>query len=392
MLLLANLLFDSDKQTLTDARTGEQHSLSFSENAVLKHLILAEGVATKTDLQSAGWPNRNATDASLNQCISTLRRKLASDESIELKTIPRHGYALNAPQATKQNKHTRATLTMKAMVILIFLSIIIAVIGYRLWQPSSVNLPFKLCQQHPLTAVIEATSEDHCDSLPLPIINPSQPQWLGQHNHYYSLAMCPEGDCAQTGLLNTVSHNALISSVQLQQLTQKIQLTTTPSRNQLTLPKAAVQTTELTEQHYNNYIYYPTESGDIVRVDFRMALLYNEDKAGIMTVDACISLLNCDGASIQFQARYQFNEQQIEQEGHNISVFFMTVDHQHLTPDQHLGKQGELFTFYSSLRRSLLFDNDIRYYRLQDDEHYGVWQLPLLGNPVAWLHRQQLAL
>ncbi|WP_394497296.1 winged helix-turn-helix domain-containing protein [Shewanella sp. ENK2] len=386
MILLANLNFDSDNQTLTDTRTGEQQTLSFSENAVLKQLVLSKSVATKAELQSAGWPNRNATDASLNQCISTLRRKLAIDELLELKTIPRHGYLLVLPKEKSSFESPFPIQKFKKSLFL-FASLMAVIIVIIIKHYSSVNIPFNFCTNDSQFQL----SHTDCHSISLPETQQHKP-WVSHFEDYFSFAICQSDDCDMTGWLNLIQSNNVITEKQITDQTQIINQQPKIPRNQLKLPEEASESKYSTEQHYNHYIYYPTPSGGTIRVDFRMTLLYTHANTGIMTVNACISLLNCDGASIQYQARHEFVEHKLVENGFNISAFETETIHQELTPDQHLGNHNELLNFYRSMRRNILLNEAIWFYRLEEKQNSAIWQLPLLGRPVAWLHRQKLAL
>ncbi len=387
MLLFANFQFDAESQTLTDMRTGDQQTLSFSESAVLKQLLQVSSVVSKAELQAAGWPNRNATDASLNQCISTLRRKLTSDNTVELKTIPRHGYLLVCPQSPR-----KFTVQFKLIAIVAVTALLLSITTLFWIQSSSnaIELPFSICDNNHITQV----TDKNCETIALPSNIAHKSAWVGRYQDYYSTAVCVESNCQKEGWLNLIQTKKVITSEQLIKIPQQLEQQKKTPRNQLTLPSEPqhATTNEHTELHYNHHIYYPTDTGGIIRVDYRMTLLYTDSTTGIMTVDACISLLDCNGASIQYQAQHKFSEFKTELNGQQISAFKADNVQQELTPDQHLGNQDELFTFYQKLRSDLLLDKDVWFYRLDDANKYGIWQLPLLGHPVAWLHRQQLLL
>lgn len=51
---------------------------------------------TRAELLCAAWPGVHVTDDSLTQCISEIRRALGADAGVALRTIPKHGYVLEA--------------------------------------------------------------------------------------------------------------------------------------------------------------------------------------------------------------------------------------------------------------------------------------------------------
>ena len=57
----------------------------------------AERVVSRDELAAAVWRGRVATDESIAQCISDVRRALADTDQRLLQTVPRRGYVLKAP-------------------------------------------------------------------------------------------------------------------------------------------------------------------------------------------------------------------------------------------------------------------------------------------------------
>lgn len=89
------LIIDLDARELVDINHSTRCALSLAELEVLKSLVNHVGeVVSKESLNADGWPGRVVAPSSLTQCISSLRKKLASQTDIELKNIPRYGYSL----------------------------------------------------------------------------------------------------------------------------------------------------------------------------------------------------------------------------------------------------------------------------------------------------------
>jgi DNA-binding winged helix-turn-helix (wHTH) protein len=89
------LIIDLDARDLVDLKSSTRCALSLAELEVLKSLVNNVGkVVSKETLNAAGWPGRVVAPSSLTQCMSSLRKKLATQADIELKNIPCYGYSL----------------------------------------------------------------------------------------------------------------------------------------------------------------------------------------------------------------------------------------------------------------------------------------------------------
>jgi DNA-binding winged helix-turn-helix (wHTH) protein len=76
--------------------------LNLTETLVLNRLVVAENsVVSRNELINCGWPDRVATNNSLNVLIKKLREKLSLvNEHFTIRTIPTKGYTLSVPQGT----------------------------------------------------------------------------------------------------------------------------------------------------------------------------------------------------------------------------------------------------------------------------------------------------
>ena len=84
----------------------------------------AERVVARDEIAAAVWPGRVATDESIAQCISDIRRALSDADQCLLRTVPRRGYVLNAPvhqeQVTAQAaESSAATVTDRPSIVVL---------------------------------------------------------------------------------------------------------------------------------------------------------------------------------------------------------------------------------------------------------------------------------
>ncbi len=68
---------------------------------VLRYLLEHTGrVVTKEEMLNAIWPDVTASDESLTQCVSEVRRAIADENQRIIKTVPRRGYLMDVPIST----------------------------------------------------------------------------------------------------------------------------------------------------------------------------------------------------------------------------------------------------------------------------------------------------
>ncbi len=92
---------DFAAETLRDA-AGAEIPLRAQSFAVLRHLVENAGRAvSKDELNRAVWGGLAVTDDSLVQCIRDVRRALGDESQKLVRTVPRLGYRLDPPDATR---------------------------------------------------------------------------------------------------------------------------------------------------------------------------------------------------------------------------------------------------------------------------------------------------
>jgi len=96
VFLFGDFELNQGRGTLT--RNGKEVPLRRQCFDVLIHLVRHQGVlVTKQELMDAVWPDVVVTDASVAQCICTIRRALGDDSKMVIRSMPRSGYLFDAP-------------------------------------------------------------------------------------------------------------------------------------------------------------------------------------------------------------------------------------------------------------------------------------------------------
>jgi adenylate cyclase len=99
---LGDLVLDTQAaQLLRQGRAVDLRPKSFEVLRVLAEN--AQRVVSRDELAATVWHGRVATDESITQCISDIRRVLADTDQRLLQTVPRRGYVLKVPVQTAQS-------------------------------------------------------------------------------------------------------------------------------------------------------------------------------------------------------------------------------------------------------------------------------------------------
>jgi TolB-like protein len=102
-LEIAGLTLDLRQEELRDA-AGTRIELRNRSFGVLRHLATNAGrVVTKDELLAVNWPGITVTEDSLTQCISEIRRLLGDSGRDVIRTVPRRGYMILAPERLSGN-------------------------------------------------------------------------------------------------------------------------------------------------------------------------------------------------------------------------------------------------------------------------------------------------
>jgi len=96
---LNGIRVDLPAERLRD-RQGAEVPLRAQSFAVLRHLVANAGrIVSKDELNRAVWRGTAVTDDSLVQCVRDIRRALGDARQEIVRTVPRRGYRLDAPEA-----------------------------------------------------------------------------------------------------------------------------------------------------------------------------------------------------------------------------------------------------------------------------------------------------
>lgn len=103
-LIFGDFVIDTQAaQLLRQGRAVELRPKSFEMLCLLAQN--AERVLTRDELAAALWHGRVATDESIAQCISDIRRALGDADQRLLQTVPRRGYTLKVPVRVQLHAH-----------------------------------------------------------------------------------------------------------------------------------------------------------------------------------------------------------------------------------------------------------------------------------------------
>lgn len=132
---LGDVTFDPTTRTITQ-KDGRQVQLRNKSKDVLVCLLGTPGrTVTKADILNSVWSDVNASDESLVQCISDIRRLIGKDARQIVETVPREGYRINA-QAKPANP--KRPMPIVSIIVATF----ILVTAWFFW-PGSAALPVK---------------------------------------------------------------------------------------------------------------------------------------------------------------------------------------------------------------------------------------------------------
>ena len=131
-------LFTFYQGQLTDA-DGQVVPLRAKSGQVLGFLLSNSGETVAKDvLAEAVWPGIVATDESIAQCISEIRRAIADKEHNIIETFPKRGYRLNVSYPEESLRHRPITLAA-ACTAAVFIFAVAALLHFKSQQPSSLE-------------------------------------------------------------------------------------------------------------------------------------------------------------------------------------------------------------------------------------------------------------
>lgn len=427
------LSIDLESRELLDARNQERSPLSVSELEIIKLLAQRIGeVVSKEALNEAGWPGRLVAPSSLTQCISTLRRKLESQNDIELKNIPRYGYSLCViesgklsesirepqPQGNASAEGTHYSRHWRWLgVVLLF--VFLAGLHFSGKLKQTVNY-FALFAEPGVASILDAETELGGQKVQLsqlrledqPEVHRSAAHFIGNwsntdkifgnevlkrifandNNRYESIALCNqyEGECKDTQPLNLVRERNTYSPLDLQWLSDTKLRMEQVTYNKILLDKFDNPPQGLVEDIYRADVYYYGASKNVVRADVRLSLVYQSPARGTLVMAACITDDLLRHVSMRYQFSGEFKMQQKTVDGQLVKSFLLDTGNVSFTSPDEISKESA--TIYREIRKSVLSNETQILRQVYQDANSGVWMLPLWGDTMVWAHRVEVTL
>ncbi|WP_281212722.1 winged helix-turn-helix domain-containing protein [Shewanella insulae] len=419
------LEFDDEAHQLHDRTCGATIGLSFSESAVLAHLLSQpDAICDKEVLIAVGWPERVVAATSLTQCISTLRKKLEPFPEIQLKTIARRGYQLHVSPKSHvtmlavsdagsiKDALIDVSLMVKVSGILILLGIVAT-----LWYKSDYHQVMK----HAATWVSDHEIEVNLGGTtrPLSLIHPKgvnslHPSMWQKHiapesnsiagfdnfdgfaftdGSHYSMAVCDldeRGECRRDKIVNLTAIDlkpAGLNMVEFVELSKRMEERI--RYNRILIPPSETGG-DLVEHHYNGDVYFPVADELLVRADIGISLVYEKPLGGKFYSRACITDQDCLTTPIKYQIRGEFEQYRQKLGQLDVDVFHVKVRQKDfIMPDV---VSASAMHFYREIRKHNIRDEELFYMRVHADNGTAVWVVPLLGNLVTWTKYEKVAL
>ncbi|MCL2915155.1 helix-turn-helix domain-containing protein [Shewanella corallii] len=414
MQLNKDCRLEAGKQQLIFSRCNEPVSLSFAETAILECLLRHQGeVVSKEALQQAGWPGRVVASSSLMQCISQLRKKLESEQDIELKTIPRHGYALHLSSdfnPLQPNAPDQSTSKTKLWWLLLpaLLTVALLIFWQRpvitpVWLSSTADIKVNNTSAHVQvyrTPDMKTPSDSQLQSLANQQITP-EPNWQSPFDNYQgfallsadnqSFALCPNyqgSQCPGDKLINISSDSLKGGHVELSDfLATKIRMEQ-KTYNKLLLPELTASSGELKEEVYHADLYFKIQDHLLVRSDFRISLVHLEQDSGLFYFAACVTDEACSSSPIRFEIRGDFKQSHQQWQGQKIDIFTVDINKTELSSPNALSAAAQ--SLYLTLRKQHLTQEQMTFYRLYQDDDTSVWLVPLQQYNMVWMQKLEL--
>ncbi|WP_076412380.1 transcriptional regulator [Shewanella sp. UCD-KL12] len=447
------LIIDLDARDLVDLKSSSRSALSLAELEVLKCLVEHVGeVVSKEVLNDAGWPQRVVAPSSLTQCMSSLRKKLASQDEIELKNIPRYGYSLcivdtagfkeqafTSTDIEKSNMgdfEPSGKITTKAAVMpstaqhrrnfiyrwlsLVGLLVVIATLHFTgslkrvvntlslITEPNIASITersFALAEAPSLANTVLLDNQ-HDQRVPVEhqfdnwvnydaVLNNSSDKqmFMFDNGQYESIALCNEFEknCVDSQPLNLVrSIVAPIAPLDIQWLADTKLRMEQVTYNKILLDQFEGSDKGVVEDIFRADVYYYSESKNVVRADVRLSLIFDSDIRGKLVAAACITDDQLKEISIRYQFSGDFKLKQSKVDGKTVKTFLVDINDRTFTRPQTLSKESA--TIYREIRKSVLQNERMVLRQLYQDDESGVWMLPLWGDTMVWAHREQISL
>ena len=447
------LIIDLDARDLVDLKSSNRCTLSLAEFEVLKCLVKHVGeVVSKEALNAAGWPGRVVAPSSLTQCMSSLRRKLATQQEIELKNIPRYGYSLCIVDAGGIKEHAlsvgdsdklsdgehnpsvirpveEAQISTRVQgrksgtyrwLSLVGVFVIIASLHFSGGLKKAVNIlsliaepevasiterSFILAEKPSLMNTVQLDNQssqqvpvghllDNWFNYDAVLNNSSEKQiFMYDNGRYQSIALCNEFDktCGDNQPLNLVRSLTLpIAPLDIQWLADTKLRMEQVTYNKILLDQFEGGDKGLIEDIFRADVYYYSASQNVVRADVRLSLIFDSPNRGRLVAAACITDDLLKEVHIRYQFSGNFKLKQSKVDGKIVKTFLVDIGERSFTRPQILSKESA--TIYREIRKNVLKNESMVLRQLYQDDDSGVWMLPLWGDTMVWTHREQVML
>ncbi|GIU43542.1 winged helix-turn-helix domain-containing protein [Shewanella algidipiscicola] len=420
------LEFDGEAQQLYDRATASTIHLTFSESAILAHLLsVPDAICDKDLLLQVGWPDRVVAATSLTQCVSTLRKKLEPFPEIQLKTVARRGYQLHvsakshvtmlAVNDAESIKH--ALIDVSLMVKVGGIMVLLALIA-TLWYNSDYHQVVKQAGHWRADKTLDINLGGKTSSLTLIYPNGEtqlHPSMWQKHiapetNHidamqdfkgfaltdgnHYSLAICPpdeQGHCMGDHLINLTATGQVPAGLNMVKFNELSEMMENRIRyNRILIPSGDADGDELVEHHYHGDIYFPVANELLVRADMSISMVYDQPLSGKFYSSACITDQDCLTTPIKYQVRGVFEQYRQHIGELEVDVFHVKVLQKDLIKPEVVSPSA--MHFYREIRKHNIRDEELFYYRIYNDQGSAVWVVPLLGNLVTWTKYEKVSL
>jgi len=430
------LELDQEAKQLVDRISDTTINLTFSESAVLSHLLCStESICDKESLLEKGWPDRVVAITSLTQCISTLRKKLEPYPEVQLKTIARRGYQLHISTkshikmlAVNDAESIRSALFhVSLMVKIVGVLIVLGIIAYywygsdhhsvlqesKKWS-SDKQISLNLGGTFGTAQLIYANDVNSLNSsMWQKHIAPESNQLQSFDNfiafaftdgHTYSFACCvndEQGACPADQLINITSIGLKPAGLNMVKFMQTRKLMEGRIRyNRILIPENEVfnkpaytfngAIPDLIEHHYYGDIYFPVADELLIRADLSVSLVYEGDDHGKLYSSTCITDEDCLTTPIKYQVRGNFKQYRMNIDDVEMDVFQVKVTQKQLLTPQTVSPSA--MYFYRQIRKHDILDEDLYFYRVYSDAGSAVWIVPVLGNIIAWTKYERVEL
>ncbi len=419
------LEFDDEAQELHDRTCGAIVGLTYSESAVLAHLLqVQDAICDKEELIQVGWPDRVVAATSLTQCISTLRKKLEPYSELQLKTVARRGYQLHiaskshvtmlAVSDAKSIKNALTDVSLMVKIAGIFIALVIICVC---WYTSDHHKVIQQVGHWEGDKSISLNIGGHTEAFPLIYPNGEQsvhasmwqkhiaPETNFVENFspykgfaftdgtHYSFATCQinEHDECSGETINLTNIDMAPAGLDMIEFMHISKVMEDRIRyNRILIPPADAASGELTEHHYHSDIYFPVVDELLIRADLGISLVYDKPLSGKFYSKACITDQDCLTTPIKYQIRGVFEQYRQKIGQLDVDVFHVKVKQKDLVMPEVVSDSA--MHFYRELRKHSIRDEELYYYRVYADEGSAVWIVPLLGNLIAWSKYEKVEL